>query len=329
MNLNKNISTLAMSGLSLAVFAQPAIQQIDDSRREWEQQRALMSTDTKLAVPENYPGETADVGEQHVLKVKPRRSLFEVDLDSEYFHTDNTFLSKNNPKETAILVNTIQIAYAPPPFNVRGGQLALNIGFRSQWYNYGLDGRSDGLDLGKFDFNAQTAFADAQYLFGNNWIAHAGLDYTRLLDQDRYDEFYTDYVPKAGISRRFAVNERLLITAGLEEAYHFSWVQPLPRSDINDRLDSTLSLSASYALTPQVALQPYYRFTHTYYQQTAFGTGRNDLLNTIGLAVPYYITKQIAVRLFTSADFRVSDDSHVADYTKVDVGLGASLIVRF
>jgi hypothetical protein len=312
----------------LGLRAQPAaVRQLEDTRRKMESQPSLLSMETNKVVPLLYPDESSDVGRQRILKIKPHRTWFEVFADTQYFYTDNTFLSGKPTVSTCVAVNTVQVALSPTPFNVGHGKIAPSLGVRSQWYNYGLDGADKHLDF--LNFNAQTAFLSARYRFGKDWEVYGGLDYPRLLDQDRYIEFYHEYVPALGIQRTFSLRDNLLMTTSLQTAYHFSEVAPFPRSDINDRWDNSFIVSLTYQPAPRLIVQPYYRFQYTQYPRTAFDTKRNDYLNTVGLAVAYNFNRNLSARIFIAQDFKHSDDSSVPDYNQFSAGLGASVIFRF
>jgi hypothetical protein len=111
--------------------------------------------------------------------------------------------------------------------------------------------------------------------------------------------------------------------------YHFTSVDPFPRDDVNDRLDNSLGLALSYQPIEKLTLQPFYRFQHTYYPDTAFNTGRNDFFNILGMAASYSFTPAIAVRIFATGTFRESDDSFTPSYQKFDTGIGGFFAYRF
>jgi hypothetical protein len=323
----KSILILALFGSALLASAQPIpVQQFNEQQQRRQLQEPLPSITTSTNAPELYPGENEDVGPQAILKKSARHTLFDVSLDSQYAWTDNNRLAENNKISTGFAINTVQAALAPSAYPLGGGQFAPRIGFRSQWYNYGLlDGRGEDA----LDFNAQTVFVNAQFQYHQKWVFDAEFDYTRLLDQKEYDEFYVEYTPGLSVQRYFPINDRLLFVASWQGMYHFTTVDPFPRSDVNDRLDNTLGLTLSYAPLEKLVLQPFYRFQYTYYPKTAFGTDRNDYFHIVGASVSYYFTKQIAARAFVTETLRESDDPSVSDYNKFDAGIGASLVFRF
>jgi len=296
----------------------------------------MLDVSTNLEAPEIYPGENADVGPQHILKAgAPRKTWFEVVADSQYFYSDNLFLSDKNKQDGSIFVNTIQAAFAPEPFALGSGKMAVAVGFRSQWFNYGLGGGPTNISA--LDFNAQTAFATARYQFGN-WQAYGEFDFTRLLSQPNYVEAYREYVPSLGIQRVFPVCDKLVLSAGASVGYHWTETPVIINqgSDVNDRFDASISLSASWEPIRKLVIQPIYRFQFTDYPHftdsvttTAKPVERQDQINTFGLTTTYYFTKNISARIFANYEIRLNDYSAVYTYHKFDGGGGLGLDIRF
>lgn len=318
---------LICSGFTTRLCAQPVpVQQYNDQQQNRLFQEPFKGFNTSTNAPELYPGENEDVGPQAILRLRAKRTLFEAVVDSQYMYTDNNRLSEDHKIDTGLAINTVQFALAPSPYPIGPGQLAPRVGFRSQWYNYGLGaGRSEDV----LDFNAQTIFASAQYRYNQKWDFGVEFDYTRLLDQDDYNEFYTEFTPGLMAQRIFPINDRLMLAASWQGMYHFTTVDPFPRRDVNDRLDNTLGLTLSYQVIDKLVLQPFYRIQHTYYPKTAFNTSRHDFFNIVGTAASYYFTPQFAARVFVNGSFRESDDSNTPSYKKFDAGLGASFVLRF
>jgi hypothetical protein len=311
--------------------AQPVpVQQFDENQQKRQLQDSLLNLQTTTTnAPELYPGENQDVGPQHILRMVPRRTFFEVLADTQYAFTDNNRLAHGRGITTAYAINTVQLAFAPEPVERGEGVLASRVGFRSQWYNYGLDGSGGGED--SLDFNGQTAFGSLQYLVNRRWEFDAEIDYTRLLTQRNYSEFYSEGVPSLGVTRLFPIKSNLLLGLGWQGDYHVSSVPSIPGSpdNVNDRLDNTLSMTLTWQVTGNLIFQPYYRFEVTRYPRTSFDTDRDDYLQTVGSALSYYFTRQLAARIFISEQFRTSDDPNTTSYSKLDTGIGASFVCRF
>lgn len=317
-------------GPTIVLRAQPVpVQQFDENQQKRQLQDSLLNLQTTTNAPELYPGENQDVGPQHILRMIPRRTWLEAVADTQYAFTDNNRLAHQNKTSTAYAVNTVQLAFAPEPVERGAGIIAPRAGFRSQWYNYGLDGSGGGED--SLDFNGQTAFASVQYLLHQHWEFDAELDYTRLLTQRRYNQIYSEWTPSLGVSRLFSLRNNLVLSLGWQGDYHFSTVPSFFGSfnNVNDRLDNTLSATLSWQVAGSFIVQPYYRFEATHYPRTAFDKDRNDYLQTVGGAVSYYFTRQVAARIFVSESFRNSDDPFTTSYAKFDSGIGASFVCRF
>ena len=73
---------------------------------------------------------------------------------------------------------------------------------------------------------------------------------------------------------------------------------------------------------------PYYRIQLTHNIASPFGA-RNDLLQTLGLSINYYPTARFNVRLFAGYDIKESDQALVANYRKLDAGLGLNFNLKF
>ena len=322
-----SLALLSSGTVSRLVYAQPVpVQQFNNEQQRRQFQEPLVGITTSTNAPELYPGENEDVGPQAILKLNRSRTLFDMSVDTQFMYTDNNRLTDDNKIDTALAINTVQFAVAPTAYALGPGEFAPSIGFRSQWYNYGL-GAGESEDV--LDFNAQTVFALMQYQYQQRWVFGGGLDYTRLLDQQKYNEFYTEITPHLFVQRSFPIRDNLAFSASWQGMYHFTTVDPLPKSDVNDRVDNTLGLVLSYQPIEKLVLQPFYRFQYTYYPDTAFNTDRSDYFNIVGAAVSYYFTPRLVARIFATGTFRESDDSNISSYQKFDTGIGAFFAVNF
>ena len=320
-------------GLPFALRAQPnaPIEQFERTQRELQfQQTWRLAQTNNLEVPEFFPGENADVGPQRILRLIPRRTLFEVVADSQALYTDNAYLSDANKVGGALFINTLQAAFAPEPKKLGRGIFSPMLGFRSQWFNY------DGAPLlDALDFNAQTAFINARYQI-STWQFYAGFDFTRLLDQGHYNEAYREYVPTLAVQKFFPIRENLLVIVGGQFSYHATEAPPLMpfvASETNDRYDFAPSISLNYEIIPNLILQPFYRFQYTHYRSFSDNTqpakSRVDFIHTVGGSLIYSFTKKFAARAFVSYENQDSNFSGVFDYHKFDAGGGLSFVLRF
>jgi len=323
---------LICAGLPGLLHAQPtpSVQQFGQTQRELQFQRPRpLNLSTNTVAPELYPGENADVGPQQILRLKPRKTYFEVIADSQCFYTDNVYLSDDNKVGGALFVNTIQAALAPEGYELGSGHFAPALGFRSQWFNY-----AGTVNLSSLDFSAQTAFVNGRYQTGN-WQFYAACDLTRLLDQPNYNEVYRECLPTLGFQRFFPVNDKLMVIVGPQFDYHFSDTQTngAANSAANNRFDAALNLSLSYLITPKLIAQPFYRFQYTRYPDFSDGAqpanSRDDFVNTFGGSLAYFFNKHFAARVFTVYEINHSSYSGTYSYHKFDAGGGLSLDVRF
>ena len=330
------ISTIVLIGfMALAVregTAQVpgALEQVDSAQqRRAAEQSARATFQEGGPAPELFPGETSDVGPQSVLKMKPRQTLFEAVADAQYFYTDNMFLSEHNKQEAGVLVSTAQFALAPTAYQLGPCSFSPRVGYRHQWYDFGLDGaRLNGstLRLNEFDFNAQTAFADAQWTH-ENWICGVGFDFTRLLTTSHYDEFYKEYVPRWGVQRLFPLCDKAVFSLGYEGDYRFSEGKTFFNTDFNDRTDHALFALCTLELCQYALIQPYYRFKYTRFTAE---TERQDYLHSVGVALYCFITPQLSLRAFAGYDWKKSDGRDAgSEYDQLEAGGGVNLTLRF
>jgi len=327
-------SLACMVLLAVSSQAQPApatsIQQMQNFQQNMEQQKPLLSLKAGTNAPETYPNENSDIGPQHILRLLPLRTLFEVDVDSQYLYTDNALLTQRPYTSGTELVSTIRAAFAPTPYKVGTGRLAPSIGYLSQWYDYGLGGH----DLSVMDFNVQTAFAGAKYLFPNDWSVFGEFDYTRLSSQQLYKHFYSDYTPIVGVQRLIQVGTKGLISASLHADYHNSWTVNTPNNS-QDRADGIFALAFGWQFTPHFMVQPSYRFQYTYYRYATspdtihHASGRNDYLNSFGITAAYYFTPNFSLRVFANDDIKETDDSLAQKYHDYNLGMDLSYSIRF
>ena len=317
-----------------------ALQQMDAVQQRERLSRAAKSSENEVPAPELYRGETNDVGPQSILQFKPRKTYFEAIADAQYFFTDNMFLNQHDKQHADVLVSTAQFALAPTAYDLWDGQFAPRLGYRHQWFDFGLISDKQvtvadfntltvhDVGLNAFDFNVQTVFTDARWARGN-WIFMAGFDFTRLLDTDHYDQFYREYVPRWGVQRNFTLNEKTVVSLGYEGDYRFAdtdFPPPTLSSDFESRTDHSLLASLSYNLCAQSVLQPYYRFKYTHFTQ---GEKRDDYLNSFGLALYFTITRQITMRGFVGYDIMNTNSDFVPDYNVFNAGGGINLTIRF
>ncbi len=351
------LRNICLVGVELAILITTAaaqtpgaIQRVDDSQQQRKLFQSAQSLQAGDSAPELYPEENGDLGPQTVLKAKPRHTLFEAMADVQYFYTDNMFLTEKDPVATDVLLSTVQFALAPAAYDLAGGKLAPRIGYRHQWFDFGLlgdekvqvfnfqTGEQTTSPVNIFDFNSQTAFADAQWSKGN-WVAEVGFDFQRLLSTANYEEFYREYVPRWSLERVIPLCERSALIVGYAGDFRFGEPKPFifvpPSSsvirlnpDLGNRTDQSLFATFNQILCPHVALQPYYQLRYTHFTESTIGR-RNDLLSSVGAAVYWTVCPNCEIRTFVDYNLRFSDNADVSEYRQFDGGGGIDLSIRF
>jgi hypothetical protein len=329
----KNQGALAVIALVLiclpvvALRAQPAAEQQLQNTQQSQQQNAFSSLVSDTTAPELYPGENSDIGPQRILKMAARPTPWELYLDTQFFYTNNATFISNQKIGSGVFVNTVQVSYSPGPYKLGPGTFAPSAGIASQWYNYGRQ------SLAALSFDAQTAFLDGKYNLGTHWQVLGGINYTRLL-KPTYIESYREFLPNLGVQYVYSLRDNLVLIAGDQVAYHYTYVPPAffggPATNINDRLDETVNVAIAWQLTGHLIFQPYYRFQYSYYPTDTLQTSsREDYLQTGGLTLAYYFNKAASARVFFNYNDKKSTDTFVQDYQESDGGLGASVDVKF
>lgn len=337
------ISSLTFAGLFCAGSANAqnpaANQQVDALRlREFAGASGAFTN----AAPEFYPGETSDIGPQSLLERKTRQHWVRAMADEQWFYTDNMFLGDKDHQSVDVLVSTINVAIAPDGFDVLGGKFSPEVGYQHQWFSYGiLDNETISIvdfdkstiptrgSLKTFDFNAQTVFGGCTFTW-HGFDFSAGLDYRRLMDSNDYNEFYREIAPRWGVHYTWQVTENKSIIVGYEGDYRFTETQnhlPLNSGRYLDRADHSLMILGNWHLCSHAILQPYYRLQYSGYSD--YRSGREDWLNSFGLALQLPITQNVSLRTFVNYDTMHTDGAYAQNFEKLDAGLGVNLSVRF
>jgi hypothetical protein len=311
----------------LSLHAQPAaVQQLQNNQIQRELQTPATGVAVGTNAPELFPGENADVGPQRILRLNPRRIYFDLLFDSQAFFSDNAnYAQAASAISSPVFVNTVQAAFAPPAVPLWNGKAAAAIGLASQWYNYGNN------QLENLDFNAETLFVSGKYTL-DKWQLGVGVNLTRLVAQENYNETYREFMPNLGVQRVLPLNDRMFFALGDLVDYHLTEVPSVAgsRTDINDRFDNIASVTFTWQATRHFIVQPYYRFQYSYYQHNALATSdRNDYLQGLGLTAAYYFNQKISVRAFYNYNYRQTDDQFTPAYHEMNGGAGVSLNIKF
>ncbi|MBI5800249.1 MAG: hypothetical protein HZA92_05910 [Verrucomicrobia bacterium] len=325
------------SAVLVSAQTPPRVDQADAIKRNQEMEKKLRNATqpgtAELDAPELFQGELKDVGPQSILKVKQKRTLFEATFDSQFFYTSNQNLAED-ASGTTLFVNTAQITYSPPPVQTSRGAVAPRAGLRHQWFNYGLGDAP--ATKGDVDFDLQAVFGEARWAFRQDWTAEAGVEFSRLINHlptyTTYRQFYSEWLPRVGVTRNVSFSEARSLTFSWQMSYHvtdspdaLTSVPSSPRNT-NDRLDNSFLAAYTHVFGPKLAVQPYYRLLTTRYGSQS---GRFEYLHSFGLSAYLTLRENISLRGFLSYEIKDSDAAIVPDYQKFDIGGGLNLNVRF
>ncbi|KAF0181445.1 MAG: hypothetical protein FD161_118 [Limisphaerales bacterium] len=315
----------------------PRVDQADAIKRQQELEKKLRDATqpgtAEADAPELFQGELKDVGPQSILKVKQKRTVFQVIMDSQFFYTSNQNLAED-AAGTSLFVNNAQIAYAPPPIQTDRGAVTLRAGFAQLWFNYGLGDRP--ATKGNIDFDLQGVFGEARWAFRQGWTAEASVNWSRLINHQptytTYRQFYSEWESRIGVTRNVSFSETRSLTFAWQMNYHvtdspdaLASVPPSPRNT-NDRMDNSFLAAYTHVFGPKLAVQPYYRLLTTRYSSQ---DARFDYLHSFGLSAYVTLHQNVSLRGFLSYEIKDSDAAIVPDYQKFDLGAGLNLSVRF
>ncbi|MEM9445549.1 MAG: hypothetical protein AAGA18_09370 [Verrucomicrobiota bacterium] len=335
---------LVLSSITIVVAQQRAIEDFETIERLEGLQKRIKSSDyfnsttpETIDVPELFASEREDLGPQFIVRRIPRRKWFDAYVDTQYFYSSNVNLAKNsfdaNHQDTAVWVNTLQLAIAPDPYEIfEGVALYPSVGFRYQWYNYGLLQGDDHLN--RLDFDSQTTFAECRFVIDDLWVVTAGFDWNRLVghEEPNYQELYREYKPHWGVERLFPLAEDKAVSLGYHSSYHFTDVgEILPglgQRDRNDRMTHTFSIVYTQVFFEKLFVQPFYNF-----ELKDFMAGLNgdleEQVHLAGTSVTYFFNDWSNVRAFFTYTRQNSNRTTSLEYEKWDGGGGLSLNFRF
>ena len=309
--------------------------------------------------PETYPGESADLGPQVLLKQKKKRDpLFEFSSDTMFMWTSNALtagLNDPNKARTSIVSETFSLALAPKAWDVGSGKLSLRTGYRHTLWIYDIKS-ANSTGLNPNNFQASTVFSNLRYVFAENWAASFGLDYTRVLNsifsgqnwkiknfwEDHWGESYTDISPNWSLERTVSIGEKAGLSLTYSGGFHFSKSSGLKSPNGGglrdlDKLDNALSVGFAYLPAQQWMVQPNVRLLHSYFtrnnarSQAGDETGehRRTMSLAPGVSVMWMPKPAVSIRLSAAADFFRSNDADQPSYNKHDFSVGVTANLRF
>lgn len=349
------------------------IGQVDSLNRQREMKEGVLNAAPDLRseeeqVPEIIPGDREDMGPQYIVQKKQIRRWWDVKLDTQAMYTSNMLLQSNGWNNKAVdatlLASTAEFDFAPDPININNNALFPKIGFRHQWFNYGLgdngsmfryQGETPQDDLAgynSFDYDAQTIFGSLNYVYDQKWIFGLGFDYTRLMTHENSDSFpqlsnysetYKEYVPSVSVTRVFQITPITVASVGFDQKIRYTDqdnifpqdnIDGSNRRELFNRIDSAVSLGLRQQIVPTVYAQPFFRFQYSNYNVNDHRNGlnfhnREDFTYTSGVGFSWDVTDWFSVSSFGSFEKRTSTSPRIEDYTKYDLGGGLSANFRF
>ena len=262
-------------GGALAAPASPpasdvALRQAESLKQKQAQAPATPSADDP---PETYPGENQDLGPQMLLKKKKVKALFEFSSDTMFSWTSNAFSSSVNPREAGIVAETFSLALAPEPVDLGPGKAGVRAGYRHLLWMYdaakvGHARSVNGTEYGSLNgsnFEMSTFFVGANYSFAENWNASLGVDFnrimsdeklddgrlsierenaiiegraasnlpsewslSRMIDYSKWQEIYSEWNPNWALFRNVSLSDKINLSVSYSGSYHFTTTDPVP-----------------------------------------------------------------------------------------------------
>ena len=212
--------------------------------------------------------------------------------------------------------------------------MRLAVGYRHQWYNFGLDGNTKFFapfpqHLHDLDFNAQTVFTDLRWARGK-WVAGIGADYVRLMTTSNYREFYQEFAPRWTLQYVVPMGADANLTLVYEGNYHVVQGTSFPDQDFNERTDQGIFASYTRTLCKHVVLQPFYEFKYTHFVHFSGGfLNRDDYLNSVGLGIYYRVCEAFNIHGFVDYEIRRLSSGLIPNYDQLNAGGGLTLDFRF
>lgn len=369
---------LLLAGALAAPASPPAsdiaVRQAESLKQKQAQAPAAPSADDP---PETYPGENQDLGPQMLLKKKKSKALFEFSSDTMFSWTSNALSSAINPREAGIVAETFSLALAPEPVDLGPGKVGVRAGYRHLLWMYdaakvGAARSVNGTGYGSLNgnnFEMSTFFVGANYSFAENWNASLGVDFnrimsdekldadrieqavfdgrdstpsewslSRMIDYSKWQEIYSEWNPNWALFRNVPLGDQTSLAVSYSGSYHFTTTDPVPtgggaglRTNTADKLDNGVTVSLSYSPMEKVMLQPNVRLSHSLYTQPQTTHSlRRDRSVTPGLTVMYMPSPRVSLRGVVSADFRHCNDQDLSpNSSKLDASIGVSLTLKF
>ncbi len=319
---------LALCLLAPALHGQTAIQLADSKGR-----LSKPDEDAKQS-PYLLEEETADVGPQYLLPETEAQPWLKFSSDLLITRTNNATLSEYDPQYTNITIWTNNLSITPPQtLDLFGGELGSVFGIQHQTFRYGMPGDEnkwvDYVPVKFNDFDTTTPYAEAVWTQGN-WIIRAGLQYQSLKDRTSGHQTYEETTPYLIVGKSFLLEDNRYFYVEYTGWYRFTETETFgfPPEDANDRTDHRITLLYRQSLfDPNFIVEPSVSLRYTDYTQDY--RDREDLYTTASLSGTYYFNQYFSMRLEMTYEHMDTSEPFTQEYEVFDVGLGATVSLRF
>jgi len=254
------------------------------------------------------PGDP-DLGEQKILTSLEDYKPFNFQLNQRNIWTDNAALTDGAEVSDFYSNSELRVSLLPQIAANTYGEISAGYSF----YRYA--------DHSSLDFDSFEASLGAIHVFRdlNDLSVWLRYNHTRLLTARGHDELFTDHAVEFGLYYP--------IPLGLHHSGYAAYSSEFSldgNPSFASRHEHRLTLGYRYAVTDRVELSTFYRLSvHDYTEN-----GRDDLLQTAGVAVTTRVTDRLDLVL--SGSYSINDsDLPGGDYEAGDLGAILSLKFEF
>jgi len=251
----------------------------------------------------------ADLGQQLILKEKPKFRPFRVFGGFDSYYTTNVALAKTDQLDDAFFVGQVGASYQPRITESLYGEVTV----REQFFRYD--------EFGVLDFDSFNAGGGLSYILRNFYdIALGGrFNFNRLTDEQQGQEFYKEYALTFTQQKAFVLSRA-----------HYVYVGALQEVNMTDpvipqRNEYALFTGYQAKLTRNLEAGLYYRLSWFDYATQ----GRDDLNQNLSVSLSYKIMDWLSLDASTSFGFNNSNQPAFFNYDVINTGGGLSLNYKF
>ena len=256
-----------------------------------------------------YSAGDPDLGEQRILSPLDDYRPFNFQLAQRSMWTDNAALTDGDELDDFYSNTELRLAYLPQLAANTYGQVSASYSF----YRYA--------DNSSLDFDSLEASVGAIHVFRdlNDLSVWLRYNHTRLLSGRGHDEIFTDHSIELGFYLPIELGPRHSAFASYTSEFSID-----ANPGFAQRNEHTATIGYQFAATDRIKFETYYQLSVHDFEER----GRDDLLNTAGIAVTTRLTDTIDLVL--AGSYAVNDsDLSGGDYEVGNVGLVASLRFEF